>query len=206
MNVLRISRRALRRGIIWTCGTLIVLASLWGLYRLGVTVTPPFADQPVIYAPAVRRTEHYRREVAAWLVQLQELDSQMVALLTTPNLDVYTLSQRAQQALEHAATVDQSIALSSPPASLVSLRDGVQETAELHLEAAALLNRWVGEPTEALYLETLDVIRLARATRSAVAANPWLARDVENTATSVPLPAGATTSPVNTPIPQWGGE
>ena len=204
--MVKLSKRKLRRVGVGLArvglGVLAFLAVSWGLYTVGVRVTPP-GSPPVIYAPSVQRTETYRRRAVAWLAQLQALDTDVVTLVDHPPVDVYTLAQRAQQTLETAAAVSQAVSLLYPPASLTSLWDDLQTTADLYLEATAMLNHWVGEPTDALYLGILEAVRIARSARAELEANPWLtdagaklSLEVEPSGINLAVPVNGT--------PQWG--
>lgn len=170
--MIRVSKRFLRRLVVIPPALALLALAVWGLFLLGVRVTPPGA--PVIYAPAVRRTETYRQKAQTWLAEMQAVDGELARLLSAPPADVYDLSQEAQSVLDDAADLSQAVSLIYPPAGLVSLRDGLQAAADAYLAAAVQLNLWVGEPVEAGYLDTLESIRLARAASATLAANPWL--------------------------------
>ncbi len=179
----RLSRRRVRR---WGRGGAIAVALLGatlGFYHLGRAVTPPAAGQPVIYSPAVRRTEDYRRQAQAWLAALSALDAELVTLLHAESRDIYALAEDAQRALDAAVALDQAVLLTYPPASMASLHAGLQSAADGYLDAAIALNHWVGEPTATLYVGTLEALRTARAAQAVVAANPWLSE-----ATPAPAP------------------
>jgi hypothetical protein len=194
---MRISRHTLRRWAARGCASLgLLLLATVGLYRLGVRVTPPGAARPPIYAPAVRRTESYRRQAARWLAALQALDADLVAVLTQPHADVYAQARQAQALLDATVRLSQDVALTYPPASLVGLRDALQLAADSTLDAAAHLNRWVSEPTPARYAAVLEALRVARSDRAVVEANPWLAADI-------PSPTG-TPHPGAPSGPDWG--
>jgi hypothetical protein len=197
---LTLSRRTLRRvargaGIAVGCVVLFV-----GLYLLGRQVTPAGATRPVIYSPSVRRTEGYRRRARAWLGQLSALDEELVAVATSNRVDVYALSEAGNVSLDKALRLSQAVSLVYPPASLVSLQNGLQEAADLYLDAAVAVNLWVGEPTPESYFASLEAIRLARHTRTAVEANPWLAAPAEPSPELPDTPG----SPVAQPTPGWG--
>ncbi len=172
---MRVSRQALRRWLRIIGSALVTGLILGGVYQLGRAVTPGSAGEfPMLYSRSVRATEQYRVRSRTWMTQAQEIDRGLVTVLTNPRADVYALSRAAQEELEAALALAQEISLSYPPPALASLRDGVQETADLYLEAAFAVSRWVGEPTEAQYLTALEALRLARATAAVVATNPWL--------------------------------
>ena len=204
--MVKLSKRKLRGVGVWLArvllGGVLFLAVSWGLYTVGVRVTP-LGSPPMIYAPSVQRTETYRRRAVEWLAQLQTLDTDVVTLVNHPPVDVYTLAQRAQQTLETAAAVSQAISLLYPPASLTSLRDDLQTTADLYLEAAATLNHWVGEPTDALYLSILEAVRVARSARAELEANPWLTSEGLVLSPEMEQPGSDLAVPVNG-TPQWG--
>ncbi len=193
---MKISRSRLRHwsriaGKVW----LILIALLgmsWGLYQLGLTVTPITGGQPVIYSPSVRQTESYRRQAQRQIADLQVLDTQLVAVLTSVE-DVYALSNAAQDCLSTAAELAKIISLTYPPPALISLQDGLLNAADQYLAAAIMVNRWVGEPTQENYLSVLEAIRLARASRSVVETNPWLQRssttETQPSASPLPVPA-----------------
>lgn len=175
---IRLSRRILKRvGKISGMLSLVLAASL-GLHTLGRAVTPvPEADQlPVLYAPAVRRTEQYRRQAQAYLADLVEIDRVLAQVVRHPERDVYALSRTAEVGLRTARRVDQAVSLDYPPSTLVSLQRGLQTATTGYLEAAITINTWVGEPTEEHYLTALEALRLARMAYQTVEANPWLAR------------------------------
>ncbi len=186
---MKISRRYLR----YVGKVLLILIALfgisWGLYQLGLAVTPITGEQPVIYSPSVRQTESYRRQAQQQVEDLQVLDTQLVAVLTSAE-DVYALSNAAQDCLSIAADLAKIISLTYPPAALVSLQDGLLNAADQYLAAAIMVNRWVGEPTQENYLSALETIRLARASRSVVETNPWLQRvpTTETQQPAAPLP------------------
>jgi hypothetical protein len=156
----------------------LVLAASLGLHTLGRAVTPvPEADQlPVLYAPAVRRTEQYRRQAQNYLTDLAALDRVLAQVVRHPERDVYALSRTAETGLRTAGRLDQAVSLDYPPSTLVSLQRGLQTATTGYLEAAMAINTWVGEPTERHYLTALEALRLARMAYQTVEANPWLAR------------------------------
>lgn len=171
---MKISRRYLKIAGQVLLGLVVLLGVSGGLYQLGLAVTPiTTGGQPVIYSPAVRQTEIYRRQAQQRVGSLQTLDAQLVAVLTGAE-DVYALSNAAQTCLQTAVELDKVISLTYPPAALVSLQDGLLNAADQYLAAAVMVNRWVGEPTQENYLGALEAIRLARASRSVVEINPWL--------------------------------
>ena len=155
-----------------------------GLYHLGLVVTPIAGTgaQPVIYSPSVRQTENYRRQAQQQVADLQDLDAQLVTVLTSAE-DIYVLSKAAQGCLETAADLDKVISLTYPPTALVSLQDGLLNAADQYLVAAIAVNHWVGSPTQENYLGALETIRLARAGRSVVETNPWLQHSPTTTVT-----------------------
>ncbi len=173
---IRLSRRKLRRWLRWSLGLLVLVAGLWGPYALGRQISPaPGVDGQIpLYSPSVRRTERYRRQAQRWLDTLHTLDAQLVAALRTDAGDVYGLSRQGQTALDRAADLSQDIALTYPPASLVTLRDALQLTADRYLETAVALNRWIGEPTPANQTVALESLRQARTLLLQAAANPRL--------------------------------
>jgi hypothetical protein len=178
MMRIRLSRRILKRvGKISGIISLVLAASL-GLHTLGRAVTPvPEADRlPVLYAPAVRRTEQYRRQAQAYLADMVALDRVLAQVVRQPERDVYALSRTAETGLRTAGRLDQAVSLDYPPSTLVSLQGGLQTATTGYLEAAMAINTWVGEPTEEHYLTALEALRLARMAYQTVEANPWLAR------------------------------
>jgi hypothetical protein len=197
---LKLSRRTLKRVARSTALVAGVLGLCAGLYRLGRQVTPAAgADRPVIYSPAVRRTEAYRRKAAHWLDALRALDAALVGIVTADQGDVYALAEGAGDTLDAALRLNQGIGLVYPPASLVSLQRGLQESADLYLEAALAVNLWVGEPTHETYLAALEALRVARHTRTAVEANPWLAATPSASPVATPTPPAS-----GDPAPAWG--
>lgn len=187
---LTVSRRTVRRIGRGLLGLLFLAGSLVGLYYLGRAVTPPSATGalPAIYSPSVQRTEQYRRQVTDWLIALQALDREIVTLLTGNRLDMYAIATRAQTQLEAAEQLSQAISLTYPPASLTSLRDALQAAADQYWTAAVQLNRWVGEPTEASYLDILEMVRIGRTLRAQVEQNPWLTVAPASVAPALELP------------------
>jgi predicted negative regulator of RcsB-dependent stress response len=109
-----------------------------------------------------------------YLAELSKLDQLLVSIVQNPNEDVYTLSKKAEDALQIAAQVDQAVSLSYPPSALVSLRDSLQAATTGYLDAAVFVNAWVGQPTEQNYLTALEALRLARMAYQNAQTNPWL--------------------------------
>ena len=199
---IRLSRRVVRRVIKSWLTVLLVGVASFGLHTLGQAVTPPPTDRhlPVLYTPAVRRTEQYRRQAQAYLDDLTELDSALTYMLSYPNQDVYDLSKAAEANLRRAGRLDQAVSLDYPPSALVSLKRGLQTATTGYLEAALLVNTWVGEPLETHYLTALEALRLARMAYGNVQANPWLNRSPTTDAPE-PLP---TDQPDSDAVPSGG--
>lgn len=168
---LRFSRRRWRRLL----GGLVLAGLLMGPYLVGRQVSPPAlpGQPPPVYSPALRRTENYRRTVHRWLARQRTLDSALVTALREP--DLYALTQAAQRLLTQTDQLSQQVALTYPPASLVALRDQVQQAADGYYQAALALNHWVGEPTAATSTAVLEAVRGARAARVQAEHHPWLA-------------------------------
>jgi len=203
---MKISRSRLRHWGKLVGKVLLILIALfgisWGLYQLGLVVTPTTGGQPVIYSPSVRQTESYRRQAQRQVEDLQVLDTQLVAVLTSVE-DVYALSNAAQDCLSTAVELAKIISLTYPPPALISLQDGLLNAADQYLVAAITVNRWVGEPTQENYRGALEAIRLARASRSVVETNPWLQR-VPITETQPPAPESFTTPVLEENPNGWG--
>lgn len=198
---LRLSRRRLKL-LIWLLAVSGVIA---GPYVLGRQVSPPTAGAPPpIYSLALRRTETYRRAAQGWLAALGGLDQAAVVALQTDASDVYALSQQAQGLLARATRLEQQVALTYPPVSLVSLRDQVQLAADAYLQAALAISRWVGEPMASPYTAALEAMRVARSARIQAAQNPWL-----QASAAVPVNPDPALLPVTavsgTPVPELSG-
>jgi hypothetical protein len=165
---------------------------------MGRTVTPaaPPQNLPIIYAPAVHRAEQYRRQAVGYLAELSELDQLLVSIVQNSNEDVYTLSKKAEDALQIAAQLDQAVSLSYLPSALVSLRDSLQTTTTGYLDAAVFVNAWVGQPTEQNYLDALEALRLARMACQNTQVNPWLQQ--QTLAAEEPIPEAATPAATTT--------
>lgn len=173
-----------------------------GLHALGRAVTPAPGERtlPVTYSPSVRRTEQYRRRAQAYLVDLVALDAWLANVVQNPDGDVYELSKTAEKSLRIAGRLDQAVSLDYPPSALVSLQRGLQTATTGYLEAAIMINTWVGEPTAEHYLTALEALRLARMAYQNVQANPWLERSPATRDGADMLPE---TAPTGTPPDGW---
>ncbi len=195
---LRLSRRSLRRARTFLTVTALLAAFSVGLHTLGRQVTPPPAPgaHPVLYAPTVRRTERYRRQAHAYLEELAALDALLLDVVQQPGGDLYRLSRAAEQALRHAARLEQAVSLDYPPSTLVSLRDSLQLVTTGYLDAALTVNNWVGEPTPTRYETALEALRRARLAYRQAEANPRLQ--------GVPPPDPRPDLPAEGPAGEWG--
>ena len=202
MRTIRLSRRTLKRVAKSLFVFLLVGGASFGLYSLGeaVTPTPSTGYRPVIYTLSVRRTEQYRRQAQAYLLDLAELDGALAQMLSNPHQDVYDLSEAAEANLRTAGRLDQTVNLDYPPSALVSLKRGLQIATTGYLEAALAMNTWVGEPTEEHYRQALEALRVARMAYGNVQANPWLNRSPTTDAPE-PLP---TDQPDSDAVPSGG--
>lgn len=194
---MQIKRHVLRRILL----ALVILGAMTGLYFLGRAVTPTSTGAPVLYAPAVHRTETYRRQAHIWLEQLSVLDADLLLALTDSQADLYRQSQRAQRHEEEAIALGQKISLAYPPPALAGLHHTLTTAANAYGAATQAVNQWIGAPTAAQYIAALEALRLARAAHAEAAANPWLAA-------VTPAPIGdAYAEPTSEPAgqrPGWG--
>lgn len=202
MRVITLSRRKLLRAL-WITG--IALAASLGLYLLGRAVTPTGhveAGRPVLYSPTVRQMERYRHLVQRTLADLQVVDAELVTLLTGAHTDVYAISQAAQAALKCVTRLDQAALITYAPPALTSLQTSQSNTTGAYLQAALLVNQWVGQPTAPNYTTALDALRLARQAWHVLASNPWLATSMLPAPEAVPL---STALPEPSDVdPVWG--
>jgi hypothetical protein len=157
----------------------------------------------VLYAPAVHRTETYRRQTQSWLEQLNALDADLLLALTDNQADLYTQSQRAQANEEQITALAQQISLAYPPPALVGLHQALTAAANAYGTAMQAVNQWIGAPTATQYLTALEALRLARAAHAAAAANPWLAT-ITVTVTTGDTYAEPTSEPAGDERPGWG--
>lgn len=186
---MQIKRHVLRRILL----ALVIAGGMVGLYLLGRVVTPTTTGAPVLYAPAVHRTETYRRQAQSWLEQLGAQDADLLLALTDSHADLYTQSQRAQANEEQALALAQQISLVYPPPALVGLHQALAAAADAYGTATQAVNQWIGAPTAMQYTTALEALRLARAAHAEAAANPWLAAATSQTGAAYVEPTSAIT-------------
>jgi len=196
---MQIKRHTLRRVLL----VLLIAGAMVGLYLLGRAVTPATGD-PVLYAPAVHRTETYRRQAQGWLEQFGVLDADLLLALTDSQADLYTQSQRAQTNEEQALGLAQQISLVYPPPALVGLHQALTATANAYGAATQTVNQWIGAPTATQYLAALEALRLARAVHAETAANPWLVVTPSPTGAIYAEPTSENEPTSERPAAGWG--
>jgi hypothetical protein len=172
---LRVSKRVLR-GVLWA---LLALGVVIGLYALGVAVTPlDSAGRPLVLSPSLRAAERYRVRAVAWVAQMADIDHRLDALLaadgTTDPAELYAQGQEMQEIGEAAVNLSQRLEAVEVPVALVGLREQACAASDAYVEAAMLVARWLGAPSEAGFQSALEALHAARSLRMELEESRWL--------------------------------
>ncbi len=145
------------------------------LTAVGALVSPQDAQgRPILLLPEVKAIEDYRQSIRSATTEMQLLDGEIAALLAEQNPDLFTQSDQAQSAFEHALRIAQEIDVQSAPPALDDLRGAAANTASAYLEAARLALRWVSLPQDANRTAAENGLSQAKQEWTALEENKWL--------------------------------
>jgi hypothetical protein len=144
---------------------------------VGVLASPRDAQgQPLLLLPDVKAVEDYRLSMSSTTAGLRLLDGEIADLLAGQNPDLFTQSNQAQAAFEHALPITQDIDIQAAPPALGDLKGTAASTASAYLEAARLALRWVSLPQESNRTAAQNGLAQARQQLKTLKASKWLAK------------------------------
>ncbi len=173
---LRISKTIIR-AVAWIA---LAIAVIGALRAVGVSVTPrDERGRPVLLVPSLWATNQYRKQVQGWIVEMEEVNGRLSALLeqdvdAANSTELYLQGEEMQNVGEKAISVDQRIAFEESPVSMVGLRDQAKAAAAACLESAVLASRWLNAPSEAGRREASESLEGACLLREELVGSRWL--------------------------------
>ena len=164
--------RVLSLSIGWLFIPIAVILTLLG------AMNSPTNEQgrPLLLLPEVKVVAEYRSVVNRSVSEMVLLDGEITAVLDGQNTDLFTQSDQAQAAFEHALQISRDIDIQTAPPALSGLKDASSQAAADYLEAARLALRWIGLPTEENHLAVEDQLSKARQEFQTLEGNQWLAK------------------------------
>ncbi len=146
------------------------------LILIGALVSPRDEDgRPVLLLREVRVIQDYRRGAQGWIEEMTRLEGQIALVLNQNQAgDLFSEARAAQSTLEQAVAVVRLVDRSEVPPVGAGVHEEIRATALAYLEASRMALRWISAPQEETLIRALDMLELARASRSALQDNPWL--------------------------------
>jgi len=144
---------------------------------LGVLVSPLDAEgKPVLLLPEVRAVEDYRHSAQRWIIEVTALEGEITQVLSQGDgMDLFLLSKSAQTTLQHAVRIAQEVDRVEVPPVCIELHQEMVRVSLGYLEAARGALGWVSVPKEDNLIKANKVLESARALKTSLEVNPWLA-------------------------------
>ncbi len=131
--------------------------------------------RPMLLLPEVKAVAEYRSAVNKSVSEMRLLDGEITAVMGGQNSDLFTQSDQAQAAFEHALRIVQDIDVQTAPPALGGLKEAAGQTAADYLEAARLALRWVSLPTEDNVSAVEDQMSKAQKELQTLEGSQWMA-------------------------------
>lgn len=155
---------------------IIVLILAVVFSAIGYFVSPlDEAGKPVLLLPEVKAFEDYRGSARAWVGKLNNLDTEITALLSDAGPgDLFTQSRQAQQMLQHAVELSQEVDRVRVPAAATGIHEQIYSASMAYLEVARLTMQWVGAPVSAKKEEINAKLAQTRNLKANLEKNQWV--------------------------------
>jgi hypothetical protein len=129
--------------------SILVILAMLVLLAIGGIASPRNEDgRPLLLLPDVRSVEDYRRLAREMDKQLIIVDGKIAATLGGNVNDLFEQTRRAQDAFEHILRISEELDRQDAPPALVGLKEDLNQTAMIYLEAARLTLRWLSIPNQ----------------------------------------------------------
>lgn len=157
---------------------IIIGLSLLVFSLIGYVVSPRDKDGlPILLLPEVKSFGDYQQSVKSWIVQINNLDSEISSVLTgTTQGDLFSQSHQTQTMLQHAVDLVKEIDQVKVPVAASGLHEQLYATALSYLETARLVMRWVGAPETATKEQINQKILQVRDMKSALEKSQWISQ------------------------------